>query len=669
MQSALQAPSPAPPRPTRTRRYTVDIDIGGTLTDGLYSDGQVVTPVKVETTPHDFTVCFFENLKAGAAELGFADLKSLLAEVAVVRWSATIATNIVAERKGPRIGLLVSAGTGEELYGAGRSAAVEHVIAPENIVALPAEASDAETLAAIRELLEKGVRRIAVSVAGAFEDNSAELAVKQLVDENFPDHYLGAVPLMLGSEICRHPDDQTRTHMALVNAYVHTPLAVSLFKAEDQLMGEFGYRRPLYIAHVNGGVARVAKTTAVDTAESSPYFGLNACAWFARLYGEDRVLALDVGGTTTKVGVILGGQPVASEHGDILGVPVQTPWTLLRSAAIGGGSIAAAAGGELTLGPSSQGAIPGPACYDLGGREATLTDALLVGGMLNPKRFLGGRRELRVDLAEDAISRRVAAPLGIDAGEAAARTVDRAAEMVAELARQTLSDAGLTPEGFTMFCFGGNGANFAVPVSERLGVESAFTFSLGPVLSAFGSSVAEISHLHEQWPYLDLASEGTADAVADIAATGLSEVRRDLEGERLDVDQARFEADVTVARDGRTEVHPIPADPDGARAAIETLGGAGVVERVCVRGLSPVPRYEPHPAPTDVHAAPVAGRRNIVGGDEAAMLTWEHLHPGATTEGPAVLESETNTCTVPAGWSLRIDGFGNALLERTGQEA
>jgi N-methylhydantoinase A len=670
MQSALQAPSPAPPRPTRTRRYTVDIDIGGTLTDGLYSDGHAVTPVKVETTPHDFTVCFFENLKAGATALGFGDLRSLLAEVAVIRWSATIATNIVAERKGPRIGLLVSAGTGEELYGTGRSAAVDHVIAPENIVALPGDASDADTLAAIRELLEKGVRRIAVSVAGAFEDNSAELAIKQLVDENFPDHYLGAVPLMLGSEICRHPDDQTRTHMALVNAYVHTPLAVSLFKAEDQLMGDFGYRRPLYIAHVNGGVARVAKTTAVDTAESSPYFGLNACAWFARLYGEDRVLALDVGGTTSKVGVIVDGQPLASEHGDILGVPVQTPWTLLRSGAIGGGSIAAALDGDLSLGPSSQGAIPGPACYDLGGREATLTDALLVTGMLNPKRFLGGRRELRVDLAQDAISRRVAEPLGIDVGDAAGRIVDRAADMVADLARQTLSDAGLTPEGFKAFCFGGNGAGFAVPVSERLGLESAFAFSLGPVLSAFGSSVAEICHLHEQWPYLDLAAEGTGNAVAQIVEAGLREVRRDLEGERLDVDQARFEVEVRVARDGRAEVHPVPVDPSAVPEAVDSLlgHGGGVVERVCVRGLSPVPRYEPRSEPADAHSAPVAGRRTIAGRD-AAVLTWEDLRPGATADGPAVLESETNTCTIPAGWSLHIDGFGNALLERTGQEA
>jgi len=669
MDTALQAPPRGASRPTRTRRYTVDIDVGGTLTDGLYSDGQVVTPVKVETTPHDFTVCFFENLKAGATELGFGDLKSFLAEVAVIRWSATIATNIVAERKGPRIGLLVSAGTGEELYGAGRSAAVDHVVAPENIVALPAEASDADTLAAIRKLLENGVRRIAVSVAGAFEDNSAELAVKDLVDENFPDHYLGAVPLMLGSEICRHPDDQTRTHMALVNAYVHTPLAVSLFKAEDQLMGEFGYRRPLYIAHVNGGVARVAKTTAVDTAESSPYFGLNACAWFARLYGEPRVLAVDVGGTTTKVGVIVDGQPVTSERGDILGVPVQTPWTLLRSGAIGGGSIAVATGGELKLGPSSQGAIPGPACYDLGGREATLTDAFVVAGLLNPKRFLGGRRELRVDLAEDAIRGRVAEPLGIGVDEAAIRIVDRAAEMVAELVRQTLADAGVGSEGFRAFCFGGNGANFAVPVCERLGLVSASVFSLGPVLSAFGSSVAEICHLHEQWPYLDLASEGTGDAIGQIVETGLREVRRDLEGERLDVDAARFEGEVTIARDGRAEVHSLPPDPSAIPEAVDSLrAGGGIVERVCVRGLSPVPRYEPHPEPADDHAAPVAGKRTIAGAG-AAVLTWEHLHPGATATGPAVLESETNTCAIPEGWSLQIDGFGNALLERAGQEA
>src|SRR3954465_14981685 len=433
MSTAAQAAPAATGASTRSRPYTVDVDIGGTLTDGLFSDGTTVTPVKVDTTPHDFTVCFFECLKEGARLLGYESLTALLAEVAVIRWSATIATNIIAEGKGPRIGLLVSPGTGENLYGEGKSPAVGRLIAPENIVEV------GENLVAIRRLLEQGVRRIAVSLQGGYEDDAQEQEIRALVDENFPDHYLGAVPLVLGSEIVRHPDDQTRTHMALVNAYVHTPLAVALFKAEDELLEQHNYRRPVYIAHVNGGVARISKTKAVDTAESSPYFGLNACAWWARRYGHRKVLALDVGGTTAKLRVIQDGKPLTVPQGDLLGVPLKTPWTLLRSEAVGGGSIARAADGAVTIGPESQGAFPGPACYDLGGRLPTLTDAFLAAGMLNPERFLGGRRALRTDLAQQALG-------DLDPE----RVIDRAAEMVAEVARATLALAG---DGeFELYC-------------------------------------------------------------------------------------------------------------------------------------------------------------------------------------------------------------------------
>ena len=654
--------------PAGSRRYTVDIDIGGTLTDGLFSDGSTVTPVKVDTTPHDFTVCFFECLREGGRQLGFDDLRAFLAQVAVIRWSATIATNIIAEGKGPRIGLLVSAGTGEDLYGEGRSPAVDRLVAPGNIVALPDGASDTDTLTAIRALLERGVRRIAVSIGGAFEDDTAEQSVRRLVDESFPDHYLGAVPLVLGSEICHHPDDQTRTHMALVNAYVHTPLAVALFKAEDELLGRHGYRRPVYIAHVNGGVARVSKTKAVDTAESSPYFGLAACAWFARLYGEDRVLALDVGGTTCKLGVIADGRPMTVEHGDLLGVPLKTPWTLLRSEPVGGGSIARAADGAVALGPESQGAFPGPACYDLGGGEPTLTDAFLVAGLLNPDRFLGGRRALRRDLAEAALARAVGEPLGLDAAQAAERVIDTAVELVAAVAERTLDAAALGREGFKLFAFGGNGANFAGRLAERLGMDRALVFGLGPVLSAFGSSVSEITHVHEEWPFLDLADPGTAEAVAEIAARGTAQVTRDLEGERLPVADARIERTLAVTRGGATEEHALPPEPDAVREAVAALAaGGGVVDRVAVRGSSPVPRYEPAPEREDPHPASPAGTRHLASGS-GAVYVWEDLRPGASADGPAVLESATNSCLVPAGWSVRIDGFGNALLQRSGRE-
>jgi acetophenone carboxylase len=592
--AAHAAPLEAGQQRTRVRPYTVDIDIGGTLTDGLFSDGTTVTPVKVDTTPHDFTVCFFECLKEGAKQLGFDDLTSLLQQVAVIRWSATIATNIIAERKGPRIGLLVSEETGDELYGRTASPAVGSLIAPENILPLAKGASDKDMLTAIRGLLEQGVRRIAVSMAGGFTDDSAEQAVRRLVDENFPDHYLGAVPLVLGSEICRHPDDQTRTHMALVNAYVHTPLAVALFKAEDQLLEEHNYKRPVYIAHVNGGVARVSKTKAVDTAESSPYFGLNACAWWSRRYGHDKVLALDVGGTTAKLGVIADGKPMTVDHGELLGVPLQIPWTLLRSEAVGGGSVARGAGGQVQLGPDSQGAYPGPACYDLGGKQATLTDAFVAAGMLNPERFLGGRRALRVDLAEQALG-----DLEPNA------VIDRAADMVAEVARATLERAGIE-KGVELYCFGGNGGNFAGRVADRLYLDRAYVFALGPVLSAFGSSVAEICHVYEEWGV-------DHDA---IVARGSEQVMRDLAGEQ----------------DVRVEVE--------------------ITDHVIVRGYAPVPLYEPQPREGESHRV------------EGDVLVWEELKPGALASGPVRLESDTNTCSIPAGWAVRIDGYDNAILQR-----
>lgn len=650
-----------------SRRYTVDIDVGGTLTDGLFSDGERVWVAKVDTTPHDFTACFFECLREGARRIGFDDLPPFLERVAVIRWSSTIATNVLAERKGPRIGLLLSADHADDLYGQGVSPAVGYLIHRADIATVRDPADQQEVLAAVRSLLERGVRRICVSFKDAFHDDSGERAIKRLVEEQFPDHYLGAVPALLGSEICRHPDAQTRTHMALINAYVHTPLAVALFNAEDRLLSQCGYRRPIYIGHVNGGVARVAKTKGVDTTESGPVFGLQASAYFARRYGLARVISLDVGGTTTKVGVILDGRPVTVAEAQFFGVPLKTPWTLLRSAALGGGSVARVWDGAVALGPESMGAYPGPACYDLGGENATLTDAFLVAGMLNPGRFLGGRRELRVERARAALEEHVAGPLRIGVETAARQVVDAGVAAVTGAIRRTLDEAGCGVEEFHLFCFGGNGANFAVPIAEQLGLEDAYVFQLGPVLSAFGSSVSEICHVHEEWPQIPLTEgvrQRAAEQVEELVAVGRQRVMRDLEGEGLAAADATLSAEITVASGAQTRSWTVPAEPGAVRAALdEALGGGGVVQRVAVRGVSPVPRFEPEAMPAAGRAAEPYGQRAVCG-DLAGLYDWDELAPGAVVPGPAVLESETNTCTVPAGWMLSVDAFGNGVIRR-----
>lgn len=653
---------------TGERRYTVDIDIGGTLTDGLFGDGEQVHAVKVDTTPHDFTRCFFDCLQEGARAMGHDTLKGFLARTAVLRWSATIATNVLAEGKGPRIGLLVSTGEAERLYGDGASAAVGTVVSPDNIVEVADDASNEDLLSGIRGLLEQGVRRVCVSFRGAFEDNARELAVKRLVNDSFPDHFLGAVPVLLGSEVARHPDDQTRTHMALINAYVHTPLAVALFKAEDELLSEHGYRRPVYIGHINGGVARVAKTKGIDTTESSPYFGLSACAYFAKRYGLDRVLALDVGGTTAKLGAIVDGELLTADQGQLFRIPLKTPWPLLRSAAVGGGSVARAEGGEVRLGPESMGAFPGPACYDLGSDRATLTDAFLVRGMLDPEGFLGGKRHLSTERATEAIRRDVAEPLGVDVDEATRLIAERGVQIVADTARETLGVAGLDPAEFTLFCFGGNGGNFAAATAERLGIDRAVVFQLGPVLSAFGSSVAHVCHVAEEFPHAPLEN-GARDRVPAIVAAMRATVLRDLEGEGLRTDDATVTAELTFGGGGSgggSGTVTVAPDAAALASALADAPAGALLERVAVRGVVPTPRFDPVTVSGDGGTPAPSGTRRAQGAD-ARLYAWTDLQPGAVIPGPAVIESDTNTCTIPAGWQVRADEFTNGVIERRAQ--
>jgi N-methylhydantoinase A/oxoprolinase/acetone carboxylase beta subunit len=149
---------------------------------------------------------------------------------------------------------------------------------------------------------------------------------------------LGSVPILTGEDICKHPDDMTRTHAALLNTYVHGPMAISLFKEEDYLR-EKGYTKPLPIGHIDGGVSRVSKTKPIDTIESGPIFGIHGSVHFSKIYGLDKVITLDVGGTTSKIGWILDGSPITSTESTIFGIPLKIPLISLSSIALGGGTV------------------------------------------------------------------------------------------------------------------------------------------------------------------------------------------------------------------------------------------------------------------------------------------------------------------------------------------
>jgi acetophenone carboxylase len=258
---------------------------------------------------------------------------------------------------------------------------------PKNVIGIDGM-HDAAILGAVRALLESGVRRICISLQGAFQDPEPEARLKRIIDEQYPDHYLGSVPVLTGSDVCPNSDDSTRTYNAVINAYIHSALAATLFKAEDELRYTQGYARAFLVSHINGGVAGVSKTRALDTLESGPVLGIYGAACLAKVYGLNKVLALDVGGTTAKLGVIHGGEPLYIRQSDLFGIPVRVTLPYLRSIALGGGSVVSLDGNQLRLGPESMGSFPGPACYGLGGDKATLTDAFVAAGLC-ARRFGG----------------------------------------------------------------------------------------------------------------------------------------------------------------------------------------------------------------------------------------------------------------------------------------
>lgn len=650
--------------------YTIDIDVGGTLTDGLFGNDNRLASVKVDTTPHDLTVCFMDCLQTGADELGFDDLGDLLDQTQLIRWSTTITTNVLAERQGPSLGLFVSEGQERKLYGAdGISPALE-ILGENNVIGLSQPVDPEAVLSLVKSLLERGVRRVCISLAGAFNDVTDETRLKQVIEQQYPDHYLGSVPVLLGSDICKHPDDMTRTHYALINAYVHGPLADTLFKAEDKLRDEFGWKRQLLIGHRNGGVARIAKTRAVDTIESGPTMGLFASAGFARRYDLNNVVALDVGGTTTKVSLITDSNPTLNWEPEVFDIPLKMPVPDVHSIALGGGSVARVKDGTVQLGPESRGAYPGPACYDLGGTEATLTDAALLLGYLNPDNFLGGTRFLNAGAAQEAIQTHIADPLGVSAEEAAARIANRAFEMVAEVIGSQIDRAGLAAADCTLFGYGGNGAIFATEVADRAGLAAAYVFDLGPVFSVLGSSLADIVHVYEHALQVEPDEAGSA-RLKNALAEMRREAARDMEGEGLDPAQAQVSLELDV-RAGPDEIITVSMPLNGAdltSAALKEAGVDGRIELARVRDTFLISHREPEAVSvkgTDASAAQV-GSRSVYWQGEAAetpIYGWNSLQAGNILLGPAVIEGRNTTYLTGPGWQLRIDEFGNGLLTR-----
>lgn len=664
---------------------SISVDTGGTYTDGYFISEGNICQVKADTTPSDLTEGFFACLKKGADALGYQDLSALLRDTESCRFSTTLATNTIITKTGPRLGLVVTKGNEETLYGSEPDKLVVVGLLENANIAGIAERVDAngncelgvdseELLQKVKGLLMNGCRMILVSLANSSKNSINETAIKEIIRSAYPPHYLGAVPILLSSEITTSSDNAIKTYTTIVNGYIHHASAKYLFKA-DEIIRKLGFRNPLTVVHNDGGTARVAKTRAIDTYNSGPVAAVIGAAVWAQKYNHESVLTIDVGGTSTDIGLIYGENLPYTLHYDIEGIPVDRPCISISAVGGGGGSIVKCSP-ELTVGPQSAGAVPGPASYDLGGQEATTTDAWIILGMINPDFFLGGERKLRHDLALKAFSP-LAEKLNTSVEEVAYRAI-RTLEV--ENAKRILEHIGnerSIPKA--MYVYGGGGGGACCGMAEDLGIDTIHSFSNSAVFSAFGASRMDITHAYDETIELQVGDESLAGKIAGVLEKLHERSIMDMRGEGFA--NPKLEDVIEITLNNGQERSSISLEIQEAEETVKqgqqiiiAVAGYGqdcIVEKLRLRSKLITAKQELkvyEMGSTDSSNA-MKARRTIYWGNqyqETPIFDHTLLQPGNIVYGPAVIETQLTTYVIRNGWQYQVDQYMNGAWTRIG---
>lgn len=659
--------------------YTIDIDVGGTFTDGFFTDGEQVRTTKVLTTPHDITECVLTSMQKGGAAFNL-DLRGLLRRTSVARLSTTLGTNTIVQRRGPKIGVLVTKGAERHFYGEGLARLVPDFVSTEMVASVPESVDDGgklaqevereDVLAAVRKLNGLGARMIAVSFANAWRNPHNERRVREILREHYPVHYLRSVPLQLGTDVVHVADDHARTNSVILNAYIHTDVARALYRVDDTLHLN-GYDGPLLVVHSNGGNGRVAKTVALNTLGSGPAVATRGAAKMSELLKLDRVITADMGGTSLDTAILIDNEYALDVTPEVEGVPLAAPMIAVESIGAGGGTIAKVEDSVLAVGPESAGSAPGPVCYGKGGLEPTVTDADVVLGYIDPDFFLNGQMRLDVVRARKAIERKVANPLGIEVEEAAslirhAINADMADELEQFLRRQRHD-----PGEFVLFSIGGAGPLHACDVAAAVGLRSVVSFSFGSVFSAFGGSTTDVQHLYRRT--FGLGLDRIDQIEADIAVLW-GQSLQDMVGEGFDTADVTIRAELDLLVGGERRVLRSTSQTGLRDLLAEQVprgeGGEDVlIDDVRLWSQGRVAHWEPQAKPPGQSSVETAhkGERAVLWGRDASMIPTpifdrERLEPGHDLEGPAIIEGPDTNYVVNPGWKLTVDKHMNLCM-------
>lgn len=692
----------------------VGVDVGGTFTDIILersgAERQVVV-TKVSSTPHDQSEAVVEGILKVAALAGIEP-----GAIDAVFHGTTVATNMVIERDGAKVGMITTRGFRDILHMArhkrphnfslqfdlpwqskplvrrrDRLAVTERIMPPTGAVEVPLAEDEVKEAAEL--FAKRGMDAVIVAFLFSFLNNEHEQRAKEIVKSVLPGAFVSA-----SSDVVNTIREYERFSSAAMNAYIGPKTSTYLSSLEGRLR-QNGIKAMVRIMQSNGGISTIENSSElpIGLLLSGPAGGVIGGRWTGEHSGKNNVITIDIGGTSADISVIENGELRIKNPRDteVAGLPVLVPMIDIDAIGAGGGSIAYLdPGGAFRVGPRSAGAVPGPACYAKGGEEPTVTDAQVVLGRMDPEHFLGGDLKIDASLSEKAIRKHIAEPLKM--------TVEQAALGILKIINNNMALAinansvakGVDPRNFSLMGFGGAGPLHSVSLAEAIYAKDVISPVHPGITAATGLLVTDLQYeyTHSTLMVLDDASETEFDRVNAILGELVQRANRQLDADGIPEKQRVFRqvaecryvgqgfelrADVPTGRLGKVSAAAVIENFYNAHKQVyghafrdqhTEMVTLRVIATVAVDTLK-LPKLDKggrsNPAEAELY------RRRTVFDSGEALETPRYqrgkLLADDTVAGPALVIQHNSTTIVPPGYVATVLEYGDMRIERKGR--
>ena len=698
--------------------YIISTDTGGTFVDAVIIDSHGTLAVgKYSSTPDKPAKGILRAVEAAARRYGMP-FSEVLTGCKLFFNGTTVSTNAMIQKKGVKTGLLITKGFEDTLFIGrikARTAGLDErditnyqygtdrpsPIVPISLIRGVCERVDFrgqvlcplkedEVIKDMEDLVAKGIEALAICLLWSFKNPNHEQRIKELAEKYFPQLFVTT-----SSDLIPLVREYERANTTAINCFLGPTLDSYLKSIEDALLLK-GYKRDLLIMQSVGGLSpsKEIRRTPITTLYSGPAGGVIATQHLGKLIGEQNLISTDMGGTSFDVGLVVDGISQSTPMTVLQRYMIMFPTIDVVTIGAGGGSkIWLDEAMTLKAGPMSQSAVPGPACYDLGGQEPTVTDADIILGYINPEFFLGGEMHLVPERSREVFEERICRPLGMSLVEAAWGAYEIINAHMADLIRRASVERGYDPREFVLVSFGGCGPTHCTAYGPDIGTKRIIVPPTAPVFSALGIAQSDLRHFFSRSFLLRLSRTQPVDekdicAFNEVLEELIEKGRKQLLAEGASVETIVLQPSVDMRYRGQVNelVVPVPTGRtltqkgfevlrDNFTVQYERLYGSGSssklsdIECVSMRVDAISSTTFKCETPVKVRSrkkpVPVTERRAFWGNcgwNMTPVYQGETLGPGISVEGPAIIEFYATSIPLQPGQMLEVDMYSNIVI-------